>query len=223
MNAPAFAKARTIAGWITVAVCCGLYAVLAHRSTSAALPGWFEALVVSAPLLAVALVMAWRSGRRAAWMALWVAAVAVILVGAQALPDGTLWLVLLQNVGINAAMGLAFGRTLAPGSVPLVSRFAQVVHGTLSPRLAASTRSVTLAWVVYFALTTVVSLVLFFCAPSALWSGFVNLLSLPLLGAMFAGEYMVRLVVIPAQERTGFFQAVAAYRKFSGARTDAAR
>ena len=215
MNAQAFAKASKIAGWVFVAFCCAAYALLAHRAASAVHPAGFEALVVSAPLLAVGLALAWRSARRALWLAVWLVAVAAILLAGERMPDGTLWLLLFQSVGINAAMGLAFGRSLLPGSTPLVSRFAQVVHGKLSPRLASYTRGVTLAWVVYFALTSLVSILLFFAAPAAVWSGFVNLLSLPLLAAMFAGEYLVRMFVIPASERTGFFQAVAAYRKFS--------
>lgn len=215
MNAQAFAKAWKIAGWIFLAVCCAAFALLAHRAASSAHPGGYEALVVSAPALAVGLALAWRSTRRALWLALWVVAAVAILMAGETLPDGTLWLLLFQSIGINAAMGLAFGRTLVRGSTPMVSRFAKVVHGKLSPQLASYTRGVTLAWVVYFVLTSVVSILLFFVAPTAVWSGFVNLLSVPLLGAMFAGEYLVRLFVIPASERTGFFRAVAAYRKFS--------
>lgn len=215
MNARAFSKAWKIAGWAFLGLCCAAYALLAHRAASAAHPAGYEAIVVSAPLLAVGLALAWRSRRRTAWLTLWLVALAAIAVAGETMPDGTLWLLLFQSVGINAAMGLAFGRTLLPGSTPLVSRFAQVVHGKLSPRLASYTRGVTLAWVVYFALTSLVSILLFFAAPVAVWSGFVNLLSLPLLAAMFAGEYLVRMFVIPASERTGFFQAVAAYRKFS--------
>ena len=196
-------------------LCCAAYALLAHRAASAAHPAGYEAMVVSAPLLAVGLALAWRSRRRTLWLTLWLVALAVIAVAGETMPDGTLWLLLFQSAGINAAMGLAFGRTLMPGSTPMVSRFAAVVHGKLSPRLARYTRGVTLAWVVYFVFTSLVSILLFCAAPPAVWSGFVNLLSLPLLAAMFAGEYLVRMLVIPAAERTGFFQAVAAYRRFS--------
>ena len=216
MNARAFSKAWKIAGWMFLGSCCVAYALLAHQAASAAHPAGYEAMVVSAPLIAVGLALAWRSRRRALWLTLWLAAVVLIAAAAETMPDGTLWLLLFQSVGINAAMGLAFGRTLMPGSTPMVSRFAQVVHGKLSPRLAAYTRGVTQAWVVYFVLTSLVSIGLFCAAPPAVWSWFVNLLSLPLLVAMFAGEYVVRMIVIPASERTGFFQAVAAYRKFSG-------
>ena len=33
-----------------------------------------------------------------------------------------------------------------------------------------------------------------------------------------AGEYLVRLLVVPRSERSGFFQAVTAYRQFSGSK-----
>jgi uncharacterized membrane protein len=214
VNAPATAQAWKLAGWTFAGLCCVAYALLSHRAASAAHPGGFEALVVSAPILAVGLAFAWRSARRLPWLLLWAAAVIGVALAGEAMAAGTLWLLLLQAVGVNAAMGLAFGRSLAPGSTPLVSRFAQVVHGPLSPRLAGYTRGVTVAWVMYFAFTVLVTVVLFFTATPAVWSAFVNLMSLPLLALMFVGEYLVRILVIPASERSGFFQAVAAYRKF---------
>ena len=215
MKARACSKAWKIAGWIFLALCCAAYALLAHWAASSPHPGGYGALVVCAPVLAVGLAVAWRSSHRPLWLGLWLLAVGGIAIAGESLPDGTLWLLLLQSVGLNAAMGLAFGRTLMPGSTPMVSLLAQVVHGQLSPRLTRYTRGVTVAWVLYFAVTTLASILLFFVAPAPVWSGFVNLLSLPLLVAMFAGEYLVRRIVIPASERTGFFQAVAAYRKFS--------
>jgi uncharacterized membrane protein len=202
-------------GWAAAAIACIAYAVLAHHAASAPQPGLFEAAVFIVPLMAVALVPAWRSPHRAWWLGLWLAACGALWLARDLLGAGTQWVLLLQHVGINALLCIGFGRTLAPGAVPLVSRLARIVHGELSPRLVRYTRKATLAWTLFFGLNAAVSVLLFAAAPAAVWSGFVNLLSMPLLGAMFAGEYLVRMVVIPREERSGFLQSVQAYREFS--------
>lgn len=210
-----------IAGWVLAGFGCIVYAVLTHRAVAAATAGPFEAGLILAPLLALGLVLAWRSRRRAGWLALWLGALAALYLARHRIAAGSQWLLLLQHVGFNAALCLGFGRTLASGAQPLVSRLAEVVHGPLSPRLMRYTRNVTWAWVIYFGLTAAASLLLFALAPAEVWSVFANLLSLPLLAAMFAAEYLVRIVAIPRAERGGFFQSVAAYRRFT--RGEAAR
>lgn len=207
------AKAWRILGWIVVACGCAGYAVLAHRAASAPAPGVFEAAVIVAPPMALGLALAWRSGR-AAWLILWLAVLIALVLARERIAAGTSWMLLLQHVGFNAALGLGFGRTLAAGAKPLVSRFAEIVHGPLSLVLARYTRGVTWAWTLYFALTALASVLLFGLAPAVVWSAFVNLLSLPMLGAMFVLEYLVRLRLVPTSERSGFFQAVGAYRQF---------
>lgn len=202
-------------GWAAAAIGAVAYAVLAHRAASSATPGLFEAAVFIVPPMALALAVAWRSPPRGLWLAAWLAAAAALWLARDRLAAGTQWVLLLQHVGFNGVLGLGFARTLMPGSVPLVSRLAQVVHGPLSPRLARYTRAVTWAWVGYFAATAATSALLFALAPAPVWSAFVNLLSLPLLAAMFAAEYAVRSLLIPRAERAGFFQSVAAYRAFA--------
>ena len=209
-------SAWQIFGWAGLGIGFVGYAVLAHQAASAPSPGLFEASVFIVPLMAFAAVLAWRSPRRGLWLTLWLAGGFALFLLRDRLAAGTQWVLLLQHVGIHLMLCLGFGRTLAPGATPLISRLAAMVHGTLSPLLVRYTRAVTWAWVVYFGLTATVSVLLFALAPAAVWSAFVNLLSLPLLAAMFAGEYLVRLLVVPRSERSGFLQAVTAYRQFSG-------
>ncbi len=197
------------------AIGCVGYAVLAHHAASVSSPGLFEASVFIAPMMAFAAALAWRSPRRAWWLVLWVAAAGALVLARERLGAGTHWVLLAQHVGINAMMALVFARTLAPGAVPLISRLAAMVHGELTPRLVRYTRAVTWAWVIFFALTVAVTLVLFAFAPLPVWSGFVNLLSMPLLGAMFVGEYAVRVLLIPREERSTLFKSVAAWRSLS--------
>ena len=205
---------QLLSGAAAVVGCIG-YAILAHHAASTPDPGLFEACVFIVPLMAVALAVAWRSPSRAWWLLGWALAAGGLWAVRDRLGAGTQWVLLAQHVGINAALCLGFGRTLARDSVPLISRLAQMVHGELSPRLVRYTRGATTAWTLFFALTALLSVLLFAWAPAAVWSGYVNLLSLPLLAAMFAGEYLARVLLIPREERSGFFEALTLYRRFS--------
>lgn len=197
--------------WVAVALLCAGYAVLAHLAAADPSPDLLDASVAIAPLVALAFALAWRSPRRR-WMLL------ACLAGCGALYYGADWLVLrynwvflLQHVGIQALLALAFGATLRVGQTALVSRLAVLVHGQLSPALARYTRQVTWAWTLYFCTMAVASLLLFWLAPIAVWSIFANLLGLPLLILMFVGEYAVRICVVAPSERTGPLQAIRAY------------
>jgi uncharacterized membrane protein len=95
----------------------------------------------------------------------------------------------------------------------MVSRFAEVIHGKLSPALMRYTRQVTWAWTLYFAAQTSLSLLLFWLAPVAVWSVFANLLNLPLLILMFTAEYGARVILLPPSDRSGPLEAIRAYRQ----------
>ena len=125
------------------------------------------------------------------------------------------WVFLLQHAGIYALLCLAFGRTLQGGKIPMVSQFAQIVHGILSPALIRYTRAATWAWTFYFGGVTTLSLALFWLAPVHIWSAFANLLNMPLLALMFAGEYAARCYRLPAADRAGPIEAIRAYRQAS--------
>jgi uncharacterized membrane protein len=203
-------------GWALVGLVAVGYALLAHRAASSPAPGLFEAGVFIVPLMGVAALVAWRSAHRFAWLVLWLLAVAALFLLRGWIAAGTTWVLLLQHVGINLLLALVFGRTLAAGQVPLLTRLARIVHGdAISPRVVVYTRNATWAWVAYFVLTSMASLLLFALAPPVVWSGFVNLLSMPLLAAMFAGEFIVRVICIPRSERSGFLESMLAYRQFS--------
>lgn len=207
------ARAWRIAGWTTAAVAVAAYTVTAHRAASASDPGVFEVLVIVVPAMALILLLAWRSRRRTTWVSLWLVLAGGLFAAREDLAASTRWVLLMEHVGINLALGLGFGRTLVSGSKPLVSRLAEMVHGNLSPLQARYTRGATLAWTAFFGLLALASVLLFALAPVPVWSAFVNLLTLPLVIAMFAGEYLVRVVLLPRGERAGFFEAMGAYRR----------
>lgn len=189
------------------------YSVLAHLAAAAAAPGLLDALVAIAPLVGLAFVMAWRSSRRAPMLALFLAACALLYGISGWLVAHYQWVFLLQHAGMYAMLCGAFGRTLWGGQTPMISRFARIVHGSLSPALVRYTRSVTWAWTLYFGAIAGLSLLLFWLAPIAVWSAFANLLGIPLLVLMFVGEYAVRWYVLPAADRAGPLEAIRAYRQ----------
>ena len=188
------------------------YSVLSHFAAASAVPDFLDALTAIAPLLGLALVMAWRSPRRVLMLTLWLAACGLLYAVSGWLVLHYNWIFLLQHAGMYALLCAAFGRTLQGGQLPMISRFARIVHGDLSPALVRYTRSVTLAWTCYFGATAALSLLLFWLAPVQVWSVFANLLGVPLLALMFAGEFAVRWFVLPASDRTGPIEAIRAYR-----------
>ena len=201
--------------WTAIALLCGCYAVLAHIAAADPSPNLLGASVAVAPLVALALALAWRSPERRWMLLLCLAGCLSLYFGADWLVHHYNWIFLLQHVGVQTLLGLGFGTTLRTGRTPLVSRLAALVHGQLSPTLARYTRQVTWAWTLYFSATAVASILLFWLAPIAVWSVFANLLGMPLLAIMFVAEYGVRRCLLVPAERTGPLQAIRAYLQAS--------
>ena len=64
------------------------------------------------------------------------------------------------------------------------------------------------------------STLLFVWAPLRIWSLHANVLTGPLIGLMFLGEHLVRLRMLPPQERPGLAAVVRAYRGESAHHSD---
>lgn len=173
-------------------------------------PPW-SAMALLLPVLAMAAIGAWRAGRRA--VALLAIGASLTLVVQAATGGGfsveQLWL--LQHVGAHLGLAVWFAMTLAPGSMALITRLAQRVHGGLTPALARYTRRVTLAWAVYFAAMAAISVVLYALAPFAWWASFANLLTPLTAVLMFVGEFALRYRLHPEFERATMAQALGAY------------
>ena len=191
------------------------FSVLEHRAAAADTPSLFGALVAITPLTALACILAWRSPHRPIMLSLCVAALVTIYLESDWLLAHYEWVFLLQHAGIYALLCFAFGRTLPAGHTPLVTGLARMVHDTMTPALIGYTRGVTWAWTIYFGATSVLSVLLFWLAPTATWSAFAYLLSPVLLVLMFAAEYAVRFLVLPASDRAGPLEAIQAYRRRS--------
>ncbi|MHB1198203.1 MAG: COG4648 family protein [Polaromonas sp.] len=199
--------------WAAVIALGLAYSVLAYLAAASDAPTLLGALVAIVPLMGLALVMAWRASQRVLMLALFVVACAILYGISGWLVAHYIWVFFLQHAGVYALLCAAFGRTLLAGQTPMISRFARIVHGGLSPALVRYTRSVTWAWTFYFGGIAGLSLLLFWLAPIAVWSAFANLLGIPLLVLMFVGEYAVRWRVLPAADRAGPLDAIRAYRQ----------
>lgn len=106
-----------------------------------------------------------------------------------------------------------FGRTLAPGREPLITRIARTVHGGLAPRMESYTRRVTIAWCVFFGGQVIVSAALYALVPLEAWSLFVNVLNVPLLALMFGAEYLYRAARYRDESRTSIAGALRAFAR----------
>ncbi len=118
------------------------------------------------------------------------------------------WLYFAQHVAMFVALAAWFGASLRPGRDALVTRFARVAEGSLNAAGIVYTRRVTLAWSLFCIAMAAVSVALFFLAPLELWSAFGNLLTLPLVGAMFVAEYLVRVRTCPELAHGGIARGV---------------
>lgn len=86
-----------------------------------------------------------------------------------------------------------FGRTLAVGKTPLVTRIAAVSRGgAMPPELVAYTRQVTLLWTAVLSGLALLNAGLALLAPPEVWSLFTNFINYLIPAAVFPLEYAVR-------------------------------
>jgi len=197
---------------LLVAGAAGLAYVLGSHwlMTSAPASPW-NAVVVVAPMLALAAFLAWQRRQR---MLGSVAALAAAALVAQAwrggaLPPGTIYVG--EHVAIHVLLAFVFGLTLQDGREALVTALARRVHGSLTPDMVAYSRRVTVAWTVYFVAMAALSLVLYATVPFVAWAAFANLVTPLAIVAMFLAEYLLRYRLHPEFERATLAQAVRAY------------
>jgi uncharacterized membrane protein len=107
-------------------------------------------------------------------------------------PDGIVASSAIPHAIAYLSVLAAFGASLMPGRKAIVTIFAERSRGDLPPPLLLYTRRVTWAWCLFCAGQLLGSLLLLLFAPVPVWSMFVNLFNLPLLAAMFCGEFAWR-------------------------------
>lgn len=211
------ARLARYAGRAAIGAAMVAYPLLAYYTTTAPAEGGFGAIVLAAaPLAGAALLVAWRTRWRIPALVLCGVAFGVLWRYSVPIRQHLPLVYFIQHAGTNLALLVLFGRTLAPGRMPLCSRFAAAVRGPLDAPVARYTRQVTVAWTVFFAAMTLISSALFAFASTDVWSAFANLVTLPLLILMFVVEYTVRLRVLPDIPHTSIMSAVRAFRQGPG-------
>lgn len=150
-----------------------------------------------------------------AWCALPLAAAGLFLL---ARADAA-WLPLYAApVLINLFVAWIFGHTLAAGQVPLIERFARLMHEPdgVSDEIVRYARGVTLSWTIFLISLALLSLTLALLAepegilllmgvrppvtvPAEVWSLFANFLNYAIAGAFFLVEYVYRQYRFPDQ------------------------
>jgi uncharacterized membrane protein len=182
-----------------------------------AAPAWpWNAVLVVAPMLAIAAAVAWQRSRPVVAVLSTLAAVALAVQAWQGggLASETIYVG--QHVAVHVLLAFVFGLTLQAGREPLVTALARRVHGSLTPAMAAYSRRVTIAWTLYFLAMAALSLALFALAPFAAWAAFANLVTPLAIVAMFVAEYLLRYRLHPEFERATLTQAVRAYANRAG-------
>ena len=171
----------------------------------------WNAVGVLAPMLTAIAIGAWRAGQR--WLGA-IAALAIALLCGHAVtgtPISPQLLYLAQHAGIHLFLAVGFGATLRPGHTALITTLARRVHRQFTPAKEAYTRSVTLAWTLYFLAVALVSIALYAYAPFDTWALFANLLTPVSMCLMFGAEYLLRYRLHPEFERTTVADAIRSY------------
>jgi uncharacterized membrane protein len=198
--------------WLGIAALIIGYPVLAHYTNEPASNPDLGALVAIAPVILIALLLAWRSSHRAVMLGIMLLACVSLWFGWPMLEQHFGLVYWLQYMAMQLILLMTFARTLVAGQQPLCTRFAEAVHAPLTPQHENYARQVTIAWTLFFAAMAVISTLLFFLAPLAVWSVFSNFLTLPLVALMFIAEYWVRKWLLPDTQNMRILDAVRAFR-----------
>lgn len=149
--------------------------------------GRFEPRWLAGLLCALALLRAVSSRERLWW---WVALATGALAAWASLANAALPLKL-YPVLVNLALLLLFGLSLRFGP-PLVERMARLREPTLPPAAVAYTRRVTQVWCGFFVLNGSLALLTALYASERVWALYNGVIAYVLIGALFAGEWLLR-------------------------------
>jgi uncharacterized membrane protein len=196
-----------------------VYLWMAHQAGTATHVNSLVVVTGFVPLAMMLTLWSWRT--RARWAVLLTIASVFALLGVftQQLSDKIVWVYFIQDLSCNAFAASVFGASLRPGREALCTRLARQVRSDMTPRIERYTRHVTWAWSIFFTSCILLSAALFLSGHVAAWSWFANVLNLPLIGAMFVLEYLVRLCVVPQAERSGIAETIRSVAAYGNHRT----
>jgi uncharacterized membrane protein len=207
-------KLARFARWALITGFAIGYALLGHHTNTARIET-LGTMVALAPLMLVVFLMAWQAAYRKTMLTLFAvgcAGLALVWNRIEHLYSSIYWI---EHAGTELLLCFAFGRTLRAGREPMVTYFARMVHGSLTPALQRYTRQVTKAWVWFFCAMAGLSTLLFHAAPLDVWSAFANFFTAPLIALMFIAEYIVRRRLHPDIEHANILVGIKAFWKAS--------
>lgn len=124
---------------------------------------------------------------------------------------------LIQHAGSHAILAVWFGGSLIAArrgtGQALVTGLATRLQGPLPAPMLHYTAQVTVLWTTYFVLMTLASCAVFAFGTLQAWSILANLVTLPLIVALFIIEYAVRLRLHPDFEHVSILDGVRAFMK----------
>ena len=197
---------------ISVVLIIVAYAMLVHHVNTSGQSSMLGALLALAPLLLISLTFALRVTSKALGVGLILLFLIASWLALPLIKQHTASIFWLQDIGLMLILLVTFARTLSSGRKALCVHFAELINGgALSIAHERYAYNVTIAWVIFFAAMMLVSSLLFFLAPLANWSFFVNFLTLPLVALMFIVEFLVRRQVLTDLPEGNVLDAVRAY------------
>ncbi len=203
------ARVAGIAWQVLAVAAIVAYQVVVHLGVARGSADALGSVLLFAPVAAIGCWILLRSRHRLLWLGIVAAATGISLgLGRTAnalhgIPHAAAYLFMLW----------LFGRTLLRGREPFITRLARNSRGGVLPAaMERYTRNLTLAWCVFFGLQLALSAFLLKFVSVEAWSLFVHVLNLPLVGAMFAADYVYRSVRY-RDSRSSITNAIQAYAK----------
>lgn len=196
-----------------------VYALLVHHVNTTGQVSSLGAALAFIPIFLIVSAFAFKSH-----VLIGMASLALSSIGAWVLwpyiMQNTRYIFWLLDVGLMLVLLITFARTLKAGRKPLCVTFAEIINqGSLPIAHEIYARRVTVAWVLFFAMIIFISTVLFFMAPLVIWSAFVNFVTLPLVGLMFVGEYLVRRQLLTNLPKGNVLDAIRTYMQHSSSQS----
>jgi uncharacterized membrane protein len=208
------ARAAGVAWKVLAAVGIVGYPVLIHLGLAGSAADPARTALLMAPMAALGCWLLLRSQNRMFWVLVVAGAAGVIWLLARGTGLGTTVLYGLPHAAAYLFMLGVFGRTLLPGREAIITRIARHARGgTMPPVMERYTRNLTAAWCVFFAAQLAGSALLLAYASLETWSLFINVLSFPLVGLMFALDYLYRVIRYRHLPQSSIATAIQAYAK----------
>lgn len=170
-------RTRLLAGlWLAMAIAYVAASATSHRAIAVAVVGLMAAVLL------------WSGGRLL--LAAMVAAAGLAM--AILLPDSTSFMAYLPPMAAFAFMAWFFGRTLKPGTEPLIARVARKEYPDLPQDMARYARALTLLWSLTFLAMFGAALALALLVPFATWARWVHAMGYAVPGGLLVVEYAYR-------------------------------